>query len=104
MSEENIVYVDEDLEELIPEFIENRQEDIGTIKKLLETGDLQEIQRLGHSMKGSGGGYGFPELTRIGSVIEEAAKAGEVKIIDETNDYLAHYLSTVKIVYQEVEE
>ena len=98
-----IVYVDEDLEELIPEFLENRHEDVSAIRNLLSTGDLSEIQRLGHSMKGSGGGYGFFKLTEIGSEIEEAAKTGDVKIIDETVVHLEDYLANLKIIYQEMD-
>ena len=97
-----VIYVDEDLEELIPEFLENRHEDVAAIRNLLQAGDLPEIQRLGHSMKGSGGGYGFFELTDIGGTIEEAAKHGNIRIIDESVLYLEDYLSKVEVVYKEM--
>ena len=67
MSEEVIVYVDSDLEDLVPEFLENRYEDIEKINECLDNEEIAEIQRLGHSMKGSGGGYGFHEITRLGA-------------------------------------
>jgi HPt (histidine-containing phosphotransfer) domain-containing protein len=103
MSDKNIVYVDEDLEELVPDFLQNRRDDVSTIRELLRSGDLKEVQRIGHSMKGSGGGYGFDEITVIGSKIEEAAKVGDVTVIKEASDHLESYLASVHVVYQELD-
>jgi HPt (histidine-containing phosphotransfer) domain-containing protein len=98
-----IVYVDEDLEELVPEFLENRYEDVTAIRTLLASGDFEEIQRLGHSMKGSGGGYGFFEITDIGSKIEEAAKTRDIDCIAAKLGHLVDYLGNVKVVYKVVD-
>ena len=52
-------------------------------------------------MKGSGGGYGFDEITDIGFKIETAAKeknAGE--ILRQVHD-LSDYLEKVEVVYNE---
>ena len=62
-----IIHADIDLEDLIPGFLENRRKDIVEIGSLLASDDYETIQRLGHSMKGAGGGYGFDEITYIGS-------------------------------------
>lgn len=100
---EVVAYVDEDLEDLIPGFLEHRKQDVVTINKQLNSGDLNEIQRLGHSMKGSGGGYGFDEISKIGKAIEEAAENGNTAEIAKMTSYLSQYLTDVKIVYQEEE-
>ncbi|MFQ5602795.1 MAG: Hpt domain-containing protein [bacterium] len=101
MSEENVVFIDADLEDLTPLFLENRQNDIVEINRLVEASDFPEIQRLGHSMKGSGGGYGFDEITQIGHELEEAAQRGDKETVIELTNRLSKYLSSVKIVYQE---
>lgn len=103
MSDEIVVYIDSDLEDLTPGFLENRQNDIVVIDRLLKSGDLAEIQRLGHSMKGSGGGYGFDEITAIGSKLEEAAKESDRDEITQQNERLSQYLQNVKVVYQDEE-
>lgn len=103
MSEKVIVYVDSDLEELVPEFIENRYEDIEKINAWLDSNEIGEIQRLGHSMKGSGGGYGFHELTNLGGELEQAAMRGDKDEIDDLNKKLAQYLKVVKVVYQDMD-
>ena len=98
---ETIVYVDADLEDLVPEFLEHRHADIEAIPALLAEGNLAEVQRLGHSMKGSGGGYGFDEVTRIGGQIEEAAKVNDTEAIRQLGKELETYISSVKVVYVE---
>ncbi len=103
MSEEVIAYVDSDLEELVPEFIENRHEDIKKIDECLNSNEIDEILRLGHSMKGSGGGYGFHEITNLGGELEQAAKRGDKDEIDNINKKLAEYLKVVKVVYQDID-
>lgn len=92
-----VVYVDPDFEDLIPSFLENREADISSIRQSLVNSDMSEIRRLGHGMKGAGAGYGFPEVTRLGSVIEEAAKRGDARSIEEAVQMLAEYISAVEI-------
>ena len=102
-SDRVVVYVDPDLEDLIPMFLENRRRDIDDIKRLLREGNMGEIRRLGHSMKGSGGGYGFGEISEIGRDMEEAAKDGNMEEIEKLNNRLAEYLSVVEVVVQKAE-
>ena len=93
-------HVDSDLEDLIPDYLENRQEDVRAIGRYLERGDYETIRILGHSMKGSGGGYGFDAITDAGRGIEEAAKAGDSEVIRKYVDDLASYLNQVQVVYE----
>lgn len=92
-----VVYVDPDFEDLIPSFLETRKADISSIRESLVNSDMKEIRRLGHGMKGAGAGYGFPEVTRLGAVIEEAAKRGDAQSIEEALEMLAEYLSAVEV-------
>lgn len=97
----NKVYIDPDLEFLIPKFLENREEDIKNLERLLKEAEFDQIRIIGHSMKGSGGGYGFDYLTEIGSRIEKNA---ELKNTDQLNSLiteLKNYLDNIEIIYQE---
>ncbi len=98
-SEKIIITVDPDLEELIPSFLENRHKDIKSIQSALESGDYETIRILGHSMKGSGGGYGFDFISEIGEVIEQAAKDKNENEIVKSNSKLAGYLEQVEVVF-----
>lgn len=94
-----IVHVDSDLEDLIPEFLENRRDDIKEILKYLATAEYEKIQFIAHTMKGSGGGYGFDEITNIGMRIENASKQkNREKIIEELQN-LSEYLDNIEVVY-----
>ena len=98
MSENDvIVYVDPDIEDLIPGFLDNRRKDVKDIRKYLEEGNLSEIQRIGHNMSGSGSGYGFDEISRIGKSMEAASKNKDKDEITGLNDRLERYLSVVKV-------
>ena len=98
-----VVYVDEDLADLIPEFLENRRRDVEQITQLVQEGKHEELTRLGHMMKGSGGGYGFTEISEIGQGIEEAGTRGDLQAITTLCERLAAYLAavTVKVRRQE---
>lgn len=98
--EKIVISVDSDLEDLVPGFMENRRQDVVSIKDAVERDDLETIRVLGHSMKGSGGGYGFDEISKIGRAIEEAAEATDPDEIRKQADDLASYLDKVKVVYE----
>ena len=67
MSEDRIiVHIDVDSEDLIPDFLDNRTEDIRSLTDAIGRQDYETIQRIGHSMKGSGRGYGFDDITDVG--------------------------------------
>lgn len=94
------ITIDKDLEDLIPGYIENRRRDITSIEEALKKNDFETIRILGHSMKGSGGGYGFDAITDIGKRIEEAAKVMNTGEISRQITALSEYLDTINIVYK----
>ena len=94
-----VVHVDTDLQELIPGYLANRQGDIQAMREALEQGDYETIRILGHSMKGSGGGYGFDTITEIGSALEQAASGRDPDEIRRCVGELLTYLERVQVVY-----
>tara|TARA_Y100000031_G_scaffold115914_1_gene128355 strand:+ start:111 stop:419 length:309 start_codon:yes stop_codon:yes gene_type:complete len=96
-----VVKVDADLEDLIPDYLENRNKDIKSISESLEKGDFENIRIIGHSMKGSGGGYGFDRISEIGKTIEDSAKEKNLNEIKKGVEQLSHYLQNVEVVYEE---
>jgi HPt (histidine-containing phosphotransfer) domain-containing protein len=94
-----VVRVDAELEDLVPGFLDNRRKDVDTIKSALADDDFDTIRVLGHSMKGSGGGYGFNAITDIGRTIEDAARERNTATIAHAVDELADYLERIDVVY-----
>jgi HPt (histidine-containing phosphotransfer) domain-containing protein len=98
--EKVIVYVDSDLEDIVPGFLENRSKDITTIMEALLNNDYEAIRIIGHGMKGSGGGYGFDKISDIGREIEIEAKSGNSEKINEQIVKLSSYLERIEVVYE----
>jgi HPt (histidine-containing phosphotransfer) domain-containing protein len=82
------------LEEIVPGYLADRQEDLPEMIRLLATSAFERLVVLGHNLKGSGTSYGFPELTRMGAALEQSAKltdGGALSIqLNELQDYLDH--------------
>ncbi len=91
------VEVDPLLMTLIPGFLEHRQEDVGAIESALTVGDFATIRLLGHSMKGSGGSYGFEVISRIGRDIESAARERDAVAVLHGTAALSDYLRRVRV-------
>jgi CheY-like chemotaxis protein/HPt (histidine-containing phosphotransfer) domain-containing protein len=98
------VSVDPDLETLIPSFLQHRSEEITLLQEALNRADYDEIQRIGHTIKGVGGGYGFKGLTPIATAIELAAKERHDEGIRIGLKDYSDYLNQIDIVYECVPE
>jgi len=101
IQEEMIVaYVDTDLKQLIPGYLEERQNDIRKIEDAVKAQDYETVRMLGHTLKGSGGGYGFDPISEIGLELENAAQEENCEDIDKYINKLSDYIEHVEIVYE----
>jgi HPt (histidine-containing phosphotransfer) domain-containing protein len=91
---------DPDLADLVPVYLERRRNDILALADALLMGDHQTVRILGHSMKGSGGGYGFDGITEIGSRLERAGVEGDVESARAGIDDLRSYLRNLEVLYE----
>lgn len=87
-----------ELRDLIPRFLANRRLEVGELRAAVARGDLEAARRIGHTLKGVGGGYGFDEISRLGTAIEAAARGGG-RDLPALADELAEYLDRVEITY-----
>jgi CheY-like chemotaxis protein len=94
-----LVFLKEELQDLIPGYIVNRYHDLQQISILLEKGDFESIGLIGHKMKGSGSGYGMDTISRLGIKISAAATLGQTSIIADAANELDIYLTQLKIIY-----
>lgn len=95
-----VVKIDPDLEDIIPQFMENTRKDISAIVQALSENDPATIRRIGHSMKSYGIGYGFEEISALGKTIEAAALENKLSAVREFVTGLTNYLDKVKVVYE----
>ena len=93
------IEIDKELVTVVPEYLENRRLDCLLIERRLAEGDLAEIRSLGHRMKGSGGSYGFDEISEIGEDLECAALVSDADGIRAAIERMKSYLSRVTVTY-----
>ncbi len=97
MSDKLIIAVDAQIAALVPRFLANRAADVGKIRTALAGGDFEAIHVLAHGMKGSGGGYGFPEISRLGAAMEQSARQRDAAAIGVFAASLEAYLARIEI-------
>jgi signal transduction histidine kinase/CheY-like chemotaxis protein/HPt (histidine-containing phosphotransfer) domain-containing protein len=89
------VAVESWLKPVVPAYLEKRRADVGKLRAALGQEDFAGVRTIGHQMSGSGAGYGFPEISEIGAVIEEAALAQDGARIENCIKSLEQYLRNV---------
>lgn len=95
-----VVRADPFMAQHIPRFLETRRGEIGRMREAVREGELASVRAIGHTLKGSGGTFGFDAVSDLGIRLERAAlqedRADALRIIDE----LAWYLEHVHVVYR----
>ncbi|MBS0149519.1 MAG: Hpt domain-containing protein [Nitrospira sp.] len=98
--DKELVSIDASFEPLIPKFLSNRKKEVTVMQDALSAQDFDTVRKISHGMKGAGGSYGFDRVTEIAAVIERAAKAADIRAIQQKLPELESYLSRVEIVYE----
>jgi hypothetical protein len=89
---------DPDLMDLIPVYLERRHADVVALEDALLLQDMERIRTMGHSMKGSGGGYGFDGISEIGLRLESAGAECDAAAARVGVDDLVEYLRNVEVL------
>ena len=66
---------DVEMAALLRQYADGLDETCRQLFRALENGDAAAVRRIGHQLKGTGGGYGYPELTEAGGRLEDAVVA-----------------------------
>ena len=93
------VQVSKDIEVLVPRYLDRRHKEITSFREALNSGDFESLRIGGHSLKGSGGGYGFEALSQIGSRIEKAAQQKDSAAIENAIADYADYMARVEVAF-----
>ena len=70
---------DESFAQLVELFVRELGDEVGELRRKYNAGDLPELGRKAHQLKGSCGSYGFPELSRHAAELERCVKTGARK-------------------------
>jgi HPt (histidine-containing phosphotransfer) domain-containing protein len=86
------------LASIVPGYLLKRADDVAKVRTAGNAGDFETIRTIGHQLKGSGGSFGFPEITRIGAELEKAGNAQDSTAALEWASALQAYVENVEIV------
>ena len=91
------VEIPEGLEELVPEYLSSRKEDVVALRRLLSCSEMDGIRSIAHNLKGNGSAYGFPRLTELGAAIERSVRESDHAALREQISALGDYLNRVQL-------
>jgi signal transduction histidine kinase/DNA-binding NarL/FixJ family response regulator len=77
-----------------PGFLTNRVRDLEKMQSALAAGDFAAIRTIAHNCKGTGTGYGFPEISSLGTQLCSAAKALDTEQVQQFLGDFERYLAT----------
>src|SRR5262249_51518725 len=88
---------DPDMREIIEQYVSRLPEQIAKMRELLNRSDLENLGRLAHQLKGSGGGYGFPQLTALAAAANRSIReAHPIEPIQREVDALVTYVRQIR--------
>jgi HPt (histidine-containing phosphotransfer) domain-containing protein len=99
-----IVEIDKDIDDLIPNFLNNRKKDLDEFEALLKDKNFNQICLEAHNFKGTSGSYGFFNAQELGIALEKASIEKDVTKAKSLIDELKEYFSNLQIIYVEDEE
>ena len=98
-NQEIVVTVDAAIQDIIPDFLSHRGENVASIRDALKAGDLDAVRRIGHDIEGSGGAVGFERMAEIGRSLSYSLSVASFPEVQGLADELASYLARLRIVY-----
>ncbi len=93
------VEVTRELEDIVPGYLERLGGTITKLEELVQSAQLDEVKKLGHNLKGSGGGYGFARISELGALIEQAGKDNDAGAAARSIAELKNFASRVSVKF-----
>lgn len=95
------IKVHPNLKDLIPDYLNNRKSDLISMREALIVENFDLIYKISHKIKGSGGTYGFSDLSHLASMIEDfALKKDKVELLSKI-EKMEKYLREIEIKFEE---
>lgn len=89
------IYIDKDLEDVFPGYLENRHKELIELQTLIDNKDLGKLKVLAHRLAGNAGSYGLAFLSEVGSKMEADCLKSD---LSKMNDYF----SQIKVYLEEL--
>ncbi len=90
------VPADPRIADLVTTFLSGARRDIAQAGRAIEQREFEYVRVVGHALKGSGISFGFDEVTRLGGMLEHAARNRDPDSARRLCDRIADYLERVQ--------
>lgn len=80
--------------DLMARYIERRKQDLEDCMASLANKQFDEIERVGHQLKGNGATFGHPELSSIGKKLEQAAQVQNIEELETALKEFSQWVHT----------
>jgi CheY-like chemotaxis protein/HPt (histidine-containing phosphotransfer) domain-containing protein len=87
---------DPEVREILGEFVGDLPRHVARMQSLLAEQSLEDLRRVVHQLKGSGGGYGFETITETAAEVERRMKGGALEDITRDLEGLISILRRVE--------
>ena len=91
---------DPDVAGILGGFIDGLDEQLSEMGRVLSEDRFDDLKRLAHRLKGAGGSYGYPALTDLCKILEDAATAKDRETAEKMLEKVAGMCRAVKDGYQ----
>lgn len=81
--------------DIMVKYIERRKRDLEECLASLELHKYDEIEKVGHQLKGNGATFGHPELSTIGKKMEMAAQGRDLETLEVALKEFSAWVHTV---------
>lgn len=90
---------DPDFRELLRAYVESLRAQQADLQAAFAAGQFDRLGRLAHQIKGSGGGYGFDQLSATAAALEKACTAcdSDAELIGRELDRLCESIGSLSI-------
>jgi PAS domain S-box-containing protein len=93
---------DPEIAEILGGFVERLADQVEAMRTECESGRHEDLRRLAHKLKGAGGSYGYPGLTKHCGALEEAAKSSDPRAEAAALDAVAALSQAIQQGYREL--
>jgi PAS domain S-box-containing protein len=91
---------EEMLRELVEMFLDDGQSSLATLRKALEEGDAQSVERVAHTLKGSSGSMGAVRMATLCAELEDVGAFGDLSRAPELLEHLEAEFERVRPVLE----
>ncbi|TIH12395.1 response regulator [Marinifilum sp. JC120] len=94
-----VIQIDADMEDLVPEFLEELDEAMDDMSMALEKADYEDLRRLAHGYKGAAANCGMNELSAKFKELEDYARNKDAGLAQKKLGEVRSYLASLSIEY-----